>query len=266
MNFGLGDSFARAIRWAGKILWPIWKFYRRELLIPSWLGVCWLTYFYFDSSAGILLWLPGIYLAFRRGLVFLIAFLLLTPLSIVTLRFAREYVEGSPTYVNGQDPIWLPFASIDPVTRIRTPYYECGNRSFGESINRTCRSWAGTAMFAMTGPPPGAYAGPYPTEPEAVEALASAMKFQMPDTWNGEIPLATGPVVVDTASFRFRNHGQSNLIPPPSPDELMPSAVVWKGRCLIVRVPREFDGGLGADIYLIDFTKLQPIGMYRKKP
>ena len=173
----------------------------------------------------------------------------------------REYAAGSRLYVNGNDPIRRPRAASIPAPRIRGYDPVCGNHSFGESTRRFCAGLAGEAMFHFIGPPPGAYAGPYPTKEEAIAALTSGTTFQVPESWNYEIPLTSGTLAVPfdwfDGYFRCRRQATPGHRRPP----VTFTTAVWRGRCLIVRTPFD-DVYDDANLYLIDLQKKQLFAMY----
>ncbi len=117
-------------------------------------------------------------------------------------------------------------------------------------------------MYHLIGPPPGAYTGPYPSESEAMAALATGTKFSMPDNWDGTISFSGKSFRFDPDWFMSHYRLRSSSTTAPSPDALMPSAVLWKGTCLIVKVPRDVDDGPFSDVYLIDTQKSEMFGMY----
>jgi hypothetical protein len=256
MNFGAAGPLARFGRKAWAVCKPI-------LVLGSCLGICWLTFIITEGQLPALLLLPGIYLAVRRRWALLAVFLLFTPFPVAVFHYANEYRKGSPIYVNGNAPIVYPRASIDRRTRIRGVRPGCGFSRRNEVYN-----WAeaatGTLMYHLMGPPPGAYAGPYPTEAEAEAALASSgMKIHMDPEMIDTISLPSGKVVLPT-SLRCQYQEHKGSV---DQQLLVPTMAIWNQRCLIVKVPRDMNPkpyGPYEDIYLIDIQKSQMFAMYSR--
>jgi hypothetical protein len=254
MYFGSAELITR---WARRI----WS--RARLVLP--LAICvaasWFSFEWQNGSWSIALWVPGIYLACKMKWRSLVAFLLLTPLSFAFFQCAYQYAMGSRLYVNGNDLIWHPNGSIDRRTRIRGHNPGCGTRSPNEWVTSLGVYWGGKVMFNVIGPPPGAYTGPYPTPAEAALALKQGVPFQIGDDQTS-IPLPSGAVTIDSKWLACHYQLRKPTTPAPPPQTLIPTAVLWKNRCMIVKVPRDAQDAPLADVYLIDTVKMQMIAMW----
>jgi len=254
MNFGAAGAVARAMRKAWRVCKPI-------VVLGICLGICWSTYRVIEGQMAILLLAPAIYLAVRRRWALVGVFLLLSPFSVEFFFHARAYALGSSIYVNGNAPICYPVSSIDHRTRIRGQYNFCGNCRLNQ-VRQFAERSAGVVMYCLMGPPPGAYTGPYPTQAEAEAALAlSGTKIEVNSDWIEMIALPSGNVVLQNTIRCWCQEQASWMLP----QMLVPTAVIWKQRCLIVKVPRDVDPrpyGPYADIFLIDIQNGQMFGMY----
>jgi hypothetical protein len=195
--------------------------------------------------------------------VSLAVFVLFCPFSIAFFQHSRCYVMGSSIYVNGNTPITYPEASIDRQTRIRTRGPGCGF-SHSNEVSNWAQELAGSLMYHLMGPPPGAYTGPYPTQVEAESALASSgVRIVFDPTFDDTVVLPSAKVTLP-GSLHCQYQQQPGSVPP---EMLVPTAAIWKQRCLILRVPRDLDPkpyGPYEDIYLIDIQTSQMFAMYSR--
>ena len=83
-------------------------------------------------------------------------------------------------------------------------------------------------------------------------------------TRSGTIRLPNGVVRVDPDWFRCRYQVRPLVATRPSDEAMMPRAVLWKERCLIVKVPRDGTDGAFVELYLIDAWKGELSAMYMK--
>jgi hypothetical protein len=224
--------------------------------------IAWALHEALDGSFSLFFWLPAAFLLWHRRWASVVLFLPLTPLAFAVFAWSVEYVSGSPTYVNGPDVIWAESGSIDPITRVRGRHPGCGTRSANSWVRSTAKELAVVVMHPLFGPPPGAYTGPYPTLAQALAALRAGGVEQQPANLEaGVVRVGNAGFTVDPSSFHC--HYQTRAVPTPLPaPHLAPTAVLWKGTCLIVRVPRDVDPGPWADVYVFDTITAEPFAMY----
>lgn len=244
------------VRLGGRVLPPV-------LALGACLAVCWLLHV--TQQFSILFWLPGLYLLWKGRWGGLVLFALLTPLSVELFIAARDYVTGSSRYVyaRGMYP-WTPQGSVDRATRIRGNDPGCGTRAPNEWVRSSAGRLAGSVMSRLVGPPGGAYTGPYPTEREALAAVASGGVALPPAALEGE-QLSVSGVMIPISGYWFHSHHK--LRRPEEPFDptvdLTPRAALFQQRCLIVRVPCDMPAGQAhADVYLIDVLRAELFAMF----
>ena len=88
----------------------------------------------------------------------------------------------------------------------------------------------------------------------------------MPPAWDGTIPLPTGDILVAPQWFDSRDAPRPSAATAATQPSMQASAVIWKGQCLIVNVPRDLPSGAASDTYLIDLTRMEMFAMYSTVP
>jgi hypothetical protein len=266
MDFRTAGRLARRslrfFRITAKVSAWIFRTIEPTLLPTSCICLSWLAYSFDEGAWSGFFWIPAGILIVRRKWLSVAAFLLLMPPAVLFAMNAIEYARGSPAFVNGNDVIWHPQRNIDPVTRIRSHYTSCGTRSGNSWLRSFANDLAETVMYRLIGPPPGAYTGPYPTQHEAEMAIVSGTKFQISVDWDRHIHLPTGTVILPRDWCHLPVEELLDGLGPSAGSDMQPSAVLWKGRCLIVKIPWMDNGDTGAKLCLIDAQKLEMFAMY----
>jgi hypothetical protein len=197
---------------------------------------------------------PILYLVIRRRWKSAVVCALVSPAPVLLAARCVDYAQGSGEYVRPlYSHVQRPEGNLNPVTRVRGFDPGCGTRP----MNQWLRSWAKwqavPIMQAIYGPPSGAYTGPYPTQAEAVRALAAAEPVRT-GPWDG---LRVGSRTFPGDVWELQHFGYVVNRADPSPM----TASLYQGRCLIVRVPRDTRPPL-ATIHLLDAATGQSFAVY----
>ena len=239
----------------------LWRRVRAIMLWSARLGCCagisWLLYEWEEGALSFLFWTPIVYLAARRKWATCLVFLSLTPYSVLLVERCRDYTAGSSLYVRHRgNLIQTPQGSADPRTRMRGFDPGCGTRSSNWWLRHAAERHAVPIMHFLTGPPPGAYRGPYPTQEEAANALRASGQVQPQSIFDdGRIRIAGQQFTVDTDQLTWWGYVVS------TPDKSPPTAALFKSRCLIVRVPKELSPKFSV-MYVFDTTTGQAFAVY----
>jgi hypothetical protein len=221
----------------------------------------WSLHAWHDGLLSLLFLAPAAFLTYRRRWFSALACLMLTPLAFAFYNASYDYTQGSREYVNGRDVIWHESGSVRPVTRVRGRHPGCGTRSMNSWVRSTGSDLAVQATYLITGPPPGAYTGPYPTQAQALAALSGGVAQQATALERGRVVVGNIALDVDPDTF-YCHYMLRRESPPPPASQLVPTAALWRKTCLIVRVPRDVDNGPWADVYLFDLVSKEQFAMY----
>lgn len=234
-----------------------WRWIRPVRTLAICVALAWFGYQYHEGLFTELALLPIFYLLYRRRWIALPLFLLLNPFTYLLVSDAHEYVVGSYRYTNYDNTVWTPQGSVNPITRVRGHNPGCGTHSANYWVQKLAQDTAAKVMFRLTGPPGGAYTGPYPTQAEAEVALKSGSDVKISDY--GELRLMGTKYALQ---YDWIGYMQPRPMSEKSTDVVQQRAVLWKGSVLIIGVHHEATEGSYSQIFLIDTVKMEMFAMY----
>jgi hypothetical protein len=215
--------------------------------------------------------LIGAVLVVRRSWRVLLVFVLLTPPSLNFWMGVGRHACGRGFLMYEGLPGTECF-NLDP--QLRCPRYTSGCIVFGDEwMTHGANNAAMWLMSGVFGPQPGAYRGPYPTEDDAKAALANAQVVPPRDLLddcvelNGNLfrlDVGVGKELVER-SFGWVMKQAQNTPPEDDTQQLELTAVLWRGSCLILRVPKQTYGETdrsGAMIAVFDTKTGRPFAYY----
>lgn len=201
--------------------------------------VFWLIYLLGPLSLALVILLPtGLWGVIRGRSVAAVALVVLAnPLTFFFLNGVGDYIEGRPA-LRGMGLPGPEYANIDRATRCLRSSGGCLVRG-NEWVSMVPHNAALRVMVHFFGPPAGAYDGPYPTREEARAAVsAGGVAVSAEQFVSGAIPTDAGEVRMDRAVaekigthlFPLSGYGFGEAV-----DGEQLHAVLWQGRCLILR-------------------------------
>ena len=173
-SFGMRPSFFRQ-QWTRHRHWII-----RATTFLICVGLSWFAFKYDYGRYSIFILAPAMYLLFRLRWVATILFLLSSPPTACTFSDCLAYSRGDALYVRPPNQVpWTQSGSLRPDSRIRGfDPRDCGMRPSNYWVSASAQAWAAAIMSKLTGPPPGAYLGAYPTLLECISLIRSSGQIQ----------------------------------------------------------------------------------------
>lgn len=249
--------------------WP-----RRWAFVVCVIVLCWVL-----SLLSILSWLIlpllgyAVFRASRRGAWLPLFLLLLTnPTGVWFIHGMVDYAKGAPRLRYMGLPS-MEFYNIDRKTRC---FRETGGCLVGgnEWVSHDFHNLGVGVLAAVCGTPSRSYDGPYPTQEEAMRAVASAPKLDLAEFVKGRIQaggrrINLDPEMVADLSSTVGVYGLMDGLFPDGDLGPFAQAVVFQERCLILRMvePDTFPTTTGSQnqdfLILMDLKCLRPFAYYR---
>jgi hypothetical protein len=130
-------------------------------------------------------------------------------------------------------------------------------------VRSSAEHLAGSVMFRLIGPPRGAYTGPYPTEAQALSAVATGTPVSAAMLASDQLIAAGVTLQIDPYWFPCQYQERRPEEPADPNVDATPRASLWQARCLIVRIPRDMPmGQAAADVYLIDVQRPELFALF----